>query len=43
MQLTVKIFIIIFKTATAYLKALKVTIKEVNKKVNMQIKVEDNK
>ena len=37
------IFTIIFKAATAYLKALIATIKKVDKEVNTQIDIEDNK
>ena len=42
-QLTAEASTIIFEAATAYLKALIAAVKKVNKEVNIQVKVEDDK
>jgi len=41
-QLTVEAFIIIFKAATAYLKALIAAVKKVDKEVNTQVEVDND-
>ena len=42
-QLTVEASTVIFKAATAYLKALIAAAKKVDKEVNTQVKVDDDK
>jgi hypothetical protein len=41
-QLTVEVSTVIFKTATAHLKALIAAVKKVDKEVNTQVEVDDD-